>query len=213
MKTQTLGDVQIRKLVEIDKLEVGAYWLLKNLTKEFLDKHRAELGPELVHPTEDKVFLSFHTFVVQTKHHNILIDTCNGNDKQRPSMPAWHMMKSPYMENLAAMGLRPEDIDMVMCTHLHTDHVGWNTKLENGRWVPTFPKARYFMSRVRFRGLQRPAQRAIRRSRSTAAASPTACCRWSSTDRRSSSIRAMSSRPISPTMSGWRARPVTAPET
>ncbi len=150
MKTQTLGPIEIRKLTEIDRLEVDAYWLLKNLTKDFLDTHRAELGSEYVHPTQDRVFLSFHTFVVQTPHHNILIDTCNGNDKQRPSMPVWHMMKTPYLENLAAMGLRPEDIDMVMCTHLHTDHVGWNTRLENGRWVPTFPKARYFMSRVDF---------------------------------------------------------------
>jgi glyoxylase-like metal-dependent hydrolase (beta-lactamase superfamily II) len=81
---------------------------------------------------------------VQTPHHNILIDTCVGNDKPRPARPFWNMMKSDRFEKgLAAIGVGVGDIDFVMCTHLHVDHVGWNTKLENGRWVPTFPKARY----------------------------------------------------------------------
>jgi glyoxylase-like metal-dependent hydrolase (beta-lactamase superfamily II) len=81
---------------------------------------------------------------VQTPHHNLLIDSCVGNDKPRPTRPFWNMMKSDRFEKgLAATGVGIGDIDFVMCTHLHTDHVGWNTKLENGRWVPTFPKARY----------------------------------------------------------------------
>jgi len=81
---------------------------------------------------------------VQTPHHNILIDTCVGNHKPRPVRPFWDMMKSDRCErNLASTGLGVGDIDYVMCTHLHTDHVGWNTRLEDGRWVPTFPKARY----------------------------------------------------------------------
>jgi glyoxylase-like metal-dependent hydrolase (beta-lactamase superfamily II) len=81
---------------------------------------------------------------VQTPHHNILIDSCVGNDKPRPTRPFWNMMKSDRFEKgLAATGIGIGDIDFVMCTHLHTDHVGWNTRIENGRWVPTFPKARY----------------------------------------------------------------------
>jgi glyoxylase-like metal-dependent hydrolase (beta-lactamase superfamily II) len=89
--------------------------------------------------------------VVRTPHHNILIDTCVGNDKNRPTHPFWHQMKSEaYMRNLAALGLGVGDIDFVMCTHLHVDHVGWNTRLENGRWVPSFPKARYLMGKREF---------------------------------------------------------------
>jgi glyoxylase-like metal-dependent hydrolase (beta-lactamase superfamily II) len=84
---------------------------------------------------------------VRTPHHNILIDACVGNHKPRPSRPAWHMRSSDqYERNLAATGLTVDDIDYVMCTHLHVDHVGWNTRLDNGRWVPTFPKAKYLFA-------------------------------------------------------------------
>src|SRR5947209_16725306 len=76
-----------------------------------------------------------------------LIDSCVGNDKPRPARPMWNMMNSDRFEQgLAAAGLTVNDIDYVMCTHLHVDHVGWNTRLENGRWVPTFPKAKYLMA-------------------------------------------------------------------
>ena len=91
--------------------------------------------------------LCFQSHVVKTPHHNILVDTCIGNDKPRPGRPAWHQMKSDRFEKgLAAIGLGFGDIDYVMCTHLHIDHVGWNTRLDNGRWVPTFPKARYLFA-------------------------------------------------------------------
>ena len=150
MKIQQVGDIEVHKLVEIDRMTVDASWLLANLTPEILDEHREWLTPNLVVPGEHKVHLSFHSYVLRTPTLNILVDTCNGNHKQRPSMPAWHMLELPYLERLAKIGLRPEDIDLVMCTHLHTDHVGWNTQLKDGRWVPTFPRARYLMSRVDF---------------------------------------------------------------
>ena len=150
MKTQKFGAIEVHKFIEIDRMPVEANWLLHNITPEIVAANREWLGPNLVEPGTDRLILSFHTYVIQTPSLNILVDTCNGNDKQRPSMPAWHMMNSPYLQNLKALGLAPEDIDIVMCTHLHTDHVGWNTRLENGRWVPTFPKARYVMSRAEF---------------------------------------------------------------
>ncbi len=147
MKTQKFGSIEVHKLVEIDRMAVDCGWLLKNLTPEILEGQRDWLGPNLVEPGSSKIFISFHSYVIRTGKLNILIDTCNGNDKQRPSMPAWHMLNTDYLLRLHDIGLKPEDIDIVMCTHLHADHVGWNTKLENGRWVPTFPKARYLMSR------------------------------------------------------------------
>src|SRR5207248_2444856 len=89
--------------------------------------------------------------IVKTPHHTILVDSCIGNDKPRPLRPKWNMKTDDtYMRALAAAGFSLSDIDYVMCTHLHVDHVGWNTRLENGRWVPTFPNARYVFAKTEF---------------------------------------------------------------
>ncbi len=95
--------------------------------------------------------LCFQSYVVKTPHHNILVDACIGNDKTFPLRPSWNGKKDGnWMAALNAAGLTVNDIDFVMCTHLHGDHVGWNTRLENGRWVPTFPKARYLFSKKEY---------------------------------------------------------------
>ncbi len=92
-----------------------------------------------------RILMPVQSYLVRTSHHTILIDTCFGNDKDR--WGRWHQRTDPtYLDNLTALGVTPDDIDYVMCTHLHVDHVGWNTRLVDGRWVPTFPNARYLMS-------------------------------------------------------------------
>jgi len=106
--------------------------------------------------------ISVHSFVLRVDGRNILIDTCCGNDKKR-SLPPVNMQHYPYLENLAEAGLRPQDIDLVMCTHLHFDHVGWNTRLEDGRWVPTFPKARYLFGRRDFEFFSKQRHEALHR--------------------------------------------------
>ena len=98
-------------------------------------------------PETGLLILAFHTFVIRTPRHVILVDTCGGNDKQRPQKPRYHMNSWPYLENLAAAGVQLDDVDFVLCTHLHVDHVGWNTRLVDGRWVPTFPNAKYLFAR------------------------------------------------------------------
>ncbi len=81
----------------------------------------------------------------------ILVDACIGNDKSFPHRPTWHRKSdSNWMQALKAAGVTVDDIDIVMCTHLHGDHVGWNTRLENGRWVPTFPNAKYLFSKKEY---------------------------------------------------------------
>ena len=92
--------------------------------------------------------------MVRTDHHTVLVDACVGNDKSRPSTPYWDGMKTAWLDRLAALGVQPEDIDYVLCTHLHADHVGWNTRLENGRWVPTFANAKYIIHRDEYRHWQ-----------------------------------------------------------
>ena len=91
---------------------------------------------------------SNHSWLIRTGRHTILLDSCAGNHKERPWLPRFHQLNVPFLERLRAAGVAPEDVDIVLCTHLHADHVGWNTRLENGRWVPTFPKAKYLFSRV-----------------------------------------------------------------
>ena len=99
----------------------------------------------------DVLILCFQSYIVKTPHHTILVDSCIGNDKPRPLRPKWNMKTDDtYMRGLATAGFSVGDIDFVMCTHLHVDHVGWNTRLENGRWVPTFPNARYVFGKTEF---------------------------------------------------------------
>lgn len=139
-----VGDITIHRIVEQEGPFFPVFDFFPALKKETYEEHRSWLEPRFVDPVTGKLMLCIQSYLVQTKHHNILVDSCVGNHKERPTRPFWHQMKSDrYEKNLAATGIGVGDIDFVMCTHLHTDHVGWNTRLENGRWVPTFPKARY----------------------------------------------------------------------
>jgi glyoxylase-like metal-dependent hydrolase (beta-lactamase superfamily II) len=138
-----IGSATIHRIVEQEGPFFDAMQFFPTATKEFLDENRRWLQPRFL-DANDKLILCIQSYVVRTPHHTIMIDTCVGNHKPRPTRSFWNMMNSDrYEKSLAASGFSVNDIDFVMCTHLHTDHVGWNTRLENGRWVPTFPKARY----------------------------------------------------------------------
>lgn len=142
-----LGNVRVQPIVE----QEGAFFDLRqffpDITDAMVDENLAWLAPDYIEPGTDRVILRIQSYLVRTPHHTILVDSCVGNHKPRPGRAFWDKMTSDrYERNLAASGVRPEEIDFVMCTHLHVDHVGWNTRLENGRWVPTFPNARYVFS-------------------------------------------------------------------
>lgn len=110
--------------------------------------HLPWLAPNAFDPATDSLIFPMQSYVVRTSRHTVLIDTCVGNHKERPTRPPWHQKTdATYLRALAAHGIAPADIDFVFCTHLHSDHVGWNTRLEDGRWVPTFPNARYIFSK------------------------------------------------------------------
>jgi glyoxylase-like metal-dependent hydrolase (beta-lactamase superfamily II) len=147
MTTITLKDITIHPVVEQQAPFFNALEFFPTLTKEVLEENQAWLKPTFIDPASGLLVLCVQGFVIRTPQLNILVDSCVGNHKPRPTRPFWDMMKSDRFEkNLAAIGLTVNDIDYVMCTHLHVDHVGWNTRLENGRWVPTFPKAKYVMA-------------------------------------------------------------------
>jgi glyoxylase-like metal-dependent hydrolase (beta-lactamase superfamily II) len=143
----TLGDITIHRVVEMERPFMPVREMLPDLAPELLEENRHWLAPTAL-DAEDNLILCFQSYVVRTPHHTILVDTCIGNDKER-ARPIWDMKTdSTYLDGLAAAGFSVDDIDFVMCTHLHSDHVGWNTRLANGRWVPTFPKARYVFTKT-----------------------------------------------------------------
>ena len=143
-----LGEVEILRVEESHGPGFQPNQLLPDWNAEAIQPHKSWLVPHYYDDVKDRLISSVHSWVLKTRHHTILIDTCVGNQKHRPSQPRFHMLERPYMTNLAAAGIRPEDVDFVLCTHLHVDHVGWNTRLDNGRWVPTFPNARYVFSKA-----------------------------------------------------------------
>lgn len=141
-----VADMTIHRIIE-DEASFGAIRdFLPDLTPELLAENRAWLQPAAL-DAQDQLILCFQSYLIRTPHHVILVDTCVGNDKHRPARPNWHMQNSrTWLDGLAAAGFTVGDIDFVLCTHMHVDHVGWNTRLEDGRWVPTFPNARYVFS-------------------------------------------------------------------
>jgi glyoxylase-like metal-dependent hydrolase (beta-lactamase superfamily II) len=91
---------------------------------------------------------SVHSWLIRTEQRTVLLDCCSGNHKDRHWWPRFHHLDTPFLQRLAAAGVTPEQVDVVLCTHLHADHIGWNTRLQDGRWVPTFRNARYLFGRI-----------------------------------------------------------------
>jgi glyoxylase-like metal-dependent hydrolase (beta-lactamase superfamily II) len=146
-----VGDLTIHRLIEQEATFLPATEMLPGLTAELLAENRPWMRKAAALDETDVLILCFQSYIVRTPHHVILVDSCIGNDKPRPLRPKWNMKTDgTYMAALAASGFSVEDIDFVMCTHLHVDHVGWNTRLENGRWAPTFPNARYVFTETEF---------------------------------------------------------------
>jgi glyoxylase-like metal-dependent hydrolase (beta-lactamase superfamily II) len=136
-----LGDVSIASIIERDGPWRRPEDMFPDFDRDIGGRHLAELGPLVYDAASNRLVITYQTFVVRTPHHTILVDTCTGEDKGYA--PPMDFPKQPWFDGFAALGLRFEDIDYVFCTHLHIDHCGWNTRLVNGRWVPTFPRAKY----------------------------------------------------------------------
>ena len=147
----SVGDLTIHRVIEQETTFLPALEMLPGLTPEVLAENRAWMQQAKALDEQDTLILCFQSYVIKTPHHTILVDSCIGNDKPRPQRAKWNMKTDDtYLRGLASAGFSPDDIDFVMCTHLHVDHVGWNTRMENGRWVPTFPKARYVFGKQEF---------------------------------------------------------------
>jgi len=148
MTTWTIGPVTVTRVEEqLGPASLPPEQYLRGFERPVLERHLDWLVPDHYVPERDALITSVHSWLIRTPHHTILLDCCAGNHKDRPWLPRFNRLDTPFLERLRAAGARPEDIDIVLCTHLHADHTGWNTVLRDGRWVPTFPNARYLFSR------------------------------------------------------------------
>jgi glyoxylase-like metal-dependent hydrolase (beta-lactamase superfamily II) len=143
----TVGKVKITKVVEMETVGHTRFILPLALPEKI--QQLPWLIPCFA-TAEGRLKMSIHTLVVETPSQRIVVDTGLGNDKQGRSVPAWNDRSTPFLETMIAAGFAPESIDTVLCTHLHVDHVGWNTRLVDGLWVPTFPNARYVFGRSEY---------------------------------------------------------------
>jgi len=144
MREWRVGDVKVTRVVETEG-PMPAKFLFEDPDPASIESHSAWLRPHFV--TTPEFFLgAVQAFVLESDGRRIVVDTCVGNDKTRPNK-AWHKLQGPFLRDLAAAGFPRESIDLVVCTHLHVDHVGWNTMWVDGRWLPTFPNARYLFGR------------------------------------------------------------------
>jgi len=142
-----VGEFRIDRVVEWEGPFVRPEELFPDYEPGLAESIRDWSGQIIESSGEGRMLMSFHSFVLRTGRHTILVDTCCGNDKERAARPQGHRLRTGFLDALARADVQPEQVDFVMCTHLHWDHVGWNTRLVDGKWVPTFPNARYVMAR------------------------------------------------------------------
>jgi glyoxylase-like metal-dependent hydrolase (beta-lactamase superfamily II) len=141
-----IGDIEVHRIDEVMLAEPMT--LLPDFRRDALEQHLDWLAPHYYDAKSDTFPTSVHSWLIKAPGRTILVDTCGGNGKTRPLSPRFHQLNTPYLDKLKAAGVTPDKVDVVVLTHLHIDHVGWNTRLDKDRWVPTFPNARYIVSRT-----------------------------------------------------------------
>lgn len=151
MSTWQLGEIAVTSVLEqVDEfLTPGEFF--DGFRPEMLEANRDWLVPGAISATTGRMILPIQSYLVRTRHHTILIDTCVGCRKKFKWVPDWNDRRDEsWLADLKAAGVDPAGVDFVFCTHLHVDHCGWNTRLADGRWVPTFPNARYLFARTEY---------------------------------------------------------------
>lgn len=148
MKPEQLGDIVIDRIVESEASFFHPARFFDEARSETIEPHRHWLEPRALDPRTGNMIMPVQSYLIRTRHHTILIDTCVGCHKSNDDdVPEWSDLRDEsWLRNLHSAGVGPGDIDYVFCSHLHLDHCGWNTRLTNGRWVPTFPNAKYILA-------------------------------------------------------------------
>lgn len=146
--TLFLGEVEVIRIIEYEGTTRPPEAMFAEVGAEVWALNRPWLAPEFWDAEANLLRTCVQTFALRSAGAVILVDTGVGNSKQRPAMPGFHMLDTTFLAQLGAAGIEPEDVDVVVNTHLHADHVGWNTRAVDGQWVPTFPNARYLLPRT-----------------------------------------------------------------
>ncbi|WP_273456989.1 MBL fold metallo-hydrolase [Nevskia ramosa] len=142
-KPLQLGDARIHRIEEWSGLFMTPQTLFAGFDAADYARVRQHIPPAYLNLETDSLLACLQSFVIELDGRRILIDTGAGNDKDRPGIPLFARLNTPFLKTLEAAGFTRESIDLVICTHLHVDHVGWNTMLQDDAWVPTFPNAKY----------------------------------------------------------------------
>ena len=155
MTSYQIGDIVVHRIVESICTDFVALKFFPETSAQDWARHGNWMAPWAYLPDTGNIVLTIQGFLVKTRHHTILVDTCVGDDKPRPQRAFWDMMKlNTFLPRLRDVAVTPEQVDYVMCTHMHPDHVGWNTQLRDGRWVPTFPNAKYLFTEIEWQSTQ-----------------------------------------------------------
>ncbi|EUA66913.1 metallo-beta-lactamase superfamily protein [Mycobacteroides abscessus subsp. bolletii 1513] len=185
MRTFTVGDATVTQLTELDVWLIKPHHWYPALSDEQLVFAQANYAPSAVSDDGSELIFAIHNYVIELADTIIVVDTCSGNHKNRPLFADLHMLNTDYLTRLEQSGYSPEAVDIVVNTHLHLDHCGWNTRLVEGTWRPTFPAATYLfhhteLKYIRASGNQHP----LISGRTTAAGSTrTASCPFWNTRR------------------------------
>jgi glyoxylase-like metal-dependent hydrolase (beta-lactamase superfamily II) len=151
MNEMKLGDVIVTRVEEMHgPVGMTPQQFFPGSPESDWHAHRDLLVPDHLNASDNIVQVAMQTWALRSEGKVVLIDTAVGNDKPRPAVAGWDHLDLGYLDNLAQAGIEPEDVDLVINTHLHVDHVGWNTRLVDGEWVPTFANATYLMPRLDF---------------------------------------------------------------
>ena len=145
-----VGPVAITRIEEVLERGFEPAQALPGFDPALFERVPQLAGPDYYDAASGKLMSSIQSWLIRLDGRTILVDTASGNGKARalPLFGRFHMLDGPWLDNLTRAGVRPEDVDTVVCTHLHVDHVGWNTRRDGDRWVPTFPNARYLFGRL-----------------------------------------------------------------
>jgi glyoxylase-like metal-dependent hydrolase (beta-lactamase superfamily II) len=150
MNTIAVGDVTITRVEEMHGPIMPPKVFFPTIEESAWNEQRDMLVPDHLDADGEMVQVAMQSWILRSDGRTIVVDTGVGNDKTRPAVEAWDHLGTGYLAALTAAGVRPEDVDLVVNTHLHVDHVGWNTLLRDGAWGPTFPNATYLMPRADF---------------------------------------------------------------